>query len=612
MAISPGEIAPSQCSHSITVLPVSVPAGITYFFTITTRDIYGNLIHDARENTAVSITALYVDHDAWLSSLPGVSDLPNWEQIYGKDLAGVAVFNNKSAAAPDSTYSGQITIFRAGTFTLEIRVAGSLVRSSPLTGQIHVTPADIYAPACILRGLALQMTAGQSYTAEIQTRDFYSNNRKALMAESVQTWAASIVLLDASSSDATVIATGTLADRRSGISADDAGVFEVAFSPTLAGTSFKVLLSINGLEVDVTADYRSKPLVVLPAPITSAAHSNYTILAETRQSRVQYVDQEASRSYAYVAGDSFKVLIDARDRFGNLRYASSEDQLLVELTGQATGGLVSGLAVPLGNGSYLAKLPLQVAEPYDLSIKLSSTTPIVGSPLQNKIAVRGGLVQAAYTGLVMSFSRQTAGVNYTYEIQAQDIFHNIEVNTRDKIDLEILGPKGASSALTYAHVEYRFALYAATFSLLQQGAYSAVVRVTQKGGLLATYYTTVDFASPVLLRSLHGHSAAVGDDPYSVSAQTGDSTHFTRLDEQIDFDLGRLSLLGDLIPATISSYPTQYFSVVWRGFVMAPKSSLYRIYIDSFEAPFYELILGGETKLLNQFKPEREPGPGSA
>lgn len=97
--------------------------------------------------------------------------------------------------------------------------------------------------------------------------------------------------------------------------------------------------------------------------------------------------------------------------------------------------------------------------------------------------------------------------------------------------------------------------------------------------MLATYYQTLGFQSPVLLTSLHSHTAVVGLDPYAASATTGDNTHFTRLDATVDFDIGRAPMLSALIPTPISTFPTQYFSVWWRGFLKAPSSSLYRLHI---------------------------------
>jgi hypothetical protein len=64
----------------------------------------------------------------------------------------------------------------------------------------------------------------------------------------------------------------------------------------------------------------------------------------------------------------------------------------------------------------------------------------------------------------------------------------------------------------------------------------------------------VDFASPVLVDSLHKHAASVGLDTYAVSSTTNDATHYTRLDSEVDFDIGRRSILADMASAPV--YPT--------------------------------------------------------
>ena len=109
----------------------------------------------------------------------------------------------------------------------------------------------------------------------------------------------------------------------------------------------------------------------------------------------------------------------------------------------------------------------------------------------------------------------------------------------------------------------------------------------------------MDSASPVLLDSLHTHAASVGLDIYAVSSTTNDMTHYTRLDSEVDFDIGRRSMLADM--AAPPMYPTQYFSVVWKGFLKAPSSSLYRIHIETFEAAFHEFQLGDSTRIVSEF-----------
>ena len=54
-----------------------------------------------------------------------------------------------------------------------------------------------------------------------------------------------------------------------------------------------------------------------------------------------------------------------------------------------------------------------------------------------------------------------------------------------------------TDVLYEAEVEYLFSLYSATFILSKASDYSAIVRLTQKGGLVATYYETTDFLAPI-------------------------------------------------------------------------------------------------------------------
>lgn len=108
----------------------------------------------------------------------------------------------------------------------------------------------------------------------------------------------------------------------------------------------------------------------------------------------------------------------------------------------------------------------------------------------------------------------------------------------------------------------------------------------------------------MLLNSLHGHSAAKGVDAYAVSATTGDHTHFTKIDSKIDFDVGQNCILAAMIPTNISSYPTQYFSIVWQGYLKANRTALYRIYVESEESSFHELSLAGQVKVSRQFRIE--------
>lgn len=267
--VSPGEIAPHHSNHSL-VAPINMVAGVTNFFDLTMKDVYRNLIMSHRENTTVEITASYVNHNSWLSVI-GVSDFADWPSIYGLNVSGVAFYDNSTWPV---TYKNQITVFRAGLFSLDVKVNRVHTIGSPITQQVFVAPAELYAPTCIVSGLPLNMVAGTEYTFLIQTRDFYSNNRKGLLAASIQSWDANITVNGSDSS----VCNGTIIDSPT---AGHEGVFKVAFTPTVAGNNFKIILKLNGLDVDQTAAYRTQLLVVTPKATTSAPHSNYTILAST-------------------------------------------------------------------------------------------------------------------------------------------------------------------------------------------------------------------------------------------------------------------------------------------------------------------------------------------
>lgn len=49
--------------------------------------------------------------------------------------------------------------------------------SSPWT-SVSVAPTDLYAPNCVVKDIPTSMISGTEYSFQIQSRDFYSNNKK--------------------------------------------------------------------------------------------------------------------------------------------------------------------------------------------------------------------------------------------------------------------------------------------------------------------------------------------------------------------------------------------------------------------------------------------------
>lgn len=71
--------------------------------------------------------------------------------------------------------TGQVTIYRAGTYTLTIQVNGVNVIGSPFS-SLEVQPTSLHAPTCVAVDIPIVMYAGYSYSFLIQGRDQFANN----------------------------------------------------------------------------------------------------------------------------------------------------------------------------------------------------------------------------------------------------------------------------------------------------------------------------------------------------------------------------------------------------------------------------------------------------
>ena len=87
-----------------------------------------------------------------------------------------------------------------------------------------------------------------------------------------------------------------------------------------------------------------------------------------------------------------------------------------------------------------------IAEPYTLKVRLGATD-LSGTPITG-IKVNVGPAQARYSHLVSSQSPLVAGRNYTFKIQAKDIFQNVATAKDDAVpemfDFELVGIETAN------------------------------------------------------------------------------------------------------------------------------------------------------------------------
>lgn len=219
-------------------------------------------------------------------------------------------------------------------------------------------------------------------------------------------------------------------------------------------------LMFNGLQID-TSPYE---VLATPALATHAASST-----------IVNID-----SMTHTTGESLVFVIESRDQFSNLRTTSLTDVYVVTLTGE-TSGTVYTAATPVANknGTYTAKFMFTIAEPYTLQVKLGGVN-VKDTPIPH-FKVNVGLAQAKYSQLVVSKSPLIAGHNYTFKIQAKDIFSNVAVALTDEpelFDFKLIGiSPNNKDQMVIASMQYLFGLYEATFSLPLVGSYSGIIRL---------------------------------------------------------------------------------------------------------------------------------------
>jgi hypothetical protein len=123
--VFPGEISSTKSFTSISDEDLQeLEAGSTYLFTVYLVDIYSNALTNGDQQ--IEILAEYEDHSEWPSPID-IPDLYNWQALYGANIAGITTKNQ------DGSYQGQLTLYRAGTFQLYVKINRQHVIDSPWT-----------------------------------------------------------------------------------------------------------------------------------------------------------------------------------------------------------------------------------------------------------------------------------------------------------------------------------------------------------------------------------------------------------------------------------------------------------------------------------------------
>ena len=114
--------------------------------------------------------------------------------------------------------------------------------------------------------------------------------------------------------------------------------------------------------------------------------------------------------------------------------------------------------------------------------------------------------------------QKEAGTMLSFKSQARDSCANIlasplpsNTSAADLISTQIKSDLGAYPEATSA-LALELGLFSQDYTLNNTGIYSAIVRGKVEGGLMATYFRSVDFLNPFELINSHSHSP-----PYNYS-----------------------------------------------------------------------------------------------
>jgi hypothetical protein len=143
------------------------------------------------------------------------------------------------------------------------------------------------------------MIAGDPYTFQIQSRDFYSNNMKLLLNDALDDKGYLVEYTHPETSELGVIVDDT-----------DLGVFEVQITLYITGF-YDLRIQLKGLDVPTQLPQKVE---VIPAILTSPATSHYS-----------------GALPSYLTGETITLLITARDIYNNLRL-STDDQFYLTVT----------------------------------------------------------------------------------------------------------------------------------------------------------------------------------------------------------------------------------------------------------------------------------------
>ncbi|KAG5178646.1 hypothetical protein JKP88DRAFT_346923 [Tribonema minus] len=427
---------------------VSAVVGSEAAFVIVPRDAHGNL----RAADAADVTAL----DLFTAVLTLMQDVGHGG---GGDVITCAVAYDAARGAHVARYTPMVSGAHAlrVTYQTYLRTDEADVWGSPFVVSVapgptsapasvcSVAPGPTSAPASVCSGGGLGSTVAGSITTFVLTaHDAFDNLR----------------LIGGDAFEATlyhtmerVVATTVVQDNLD-------GSYAVSVQPFVSGT-YELVVSLAG---DLAC---GSPYAIYVAP--SAGYGP----TSTASGAVA----------AAVATLPNAVVVQGRDRYGNLLLTVATDVLTATLTGPVEKGSVPGTSAVITtrsmdtSGTFTVSYTPDIAGINTLALQLNGLD-IMSSPLS--VDVTPGPSRGAATAAGAALSHAIAGQRATFAITARDSASNPTADTASPSPFTVLitattAPTNATTAATVTETEPGSSIFAATYNLTVAGGYSIAV-----------------------------------------------------------------------------------------------------------------------------------------
>ena len=246
----------------------------------------------------------------------------------------------------------------------------------------------------------------------------------------------------------------------------------------------------------------------------------------------------------------------------------------------------------LGQGLYTVTYTATISGHYDIAIYIDERS--IWSDLSAGVTVqptRASALESRHDSKPIA----TEGILQEFFIQTKDIYGNdlrlpLE-QEKDDLSVRLRGVPHKCSGQTdvvemVAVIEYDPLVdsggrYRVFYTPSLAGIYEMSVMLRSSGGLLATYYKNDDFTQGVRDKKDREHASYCDSSWCVQDPEMCKPT--TRLDSQINFDWGFKSPLP-----VVGDFPIDYFSVQWKGHIIAPATDEYR----------FDITLNGGVRLF--------------